>query len=387
MTVLDHRGDPDTARFSDFSRYPLPPQLNREGIELVRGRYMLPSPTTGKLTAYSRATKIAGTLSDGGFLNSWKEREKVFAVLRAREIHENLFRNGNAAAEQYTDNEVAMGAAFNTFQVAVGSGTNKDVNLAIDLIHDLSGGADSRELGGAVHDWLAELDMNSRLASQLPDFMQPYATAYQTALAEAGFVAIPLYVERVVLNERGRESVAGRIDRIYRCVDTGKLYLGDIKTSKASSLDLNDVLLEYAIQFATYGYATRMLSIDGEQQWEDMPEVDNETCIVVHVPRDQPERCSVIPFDMWAGGEALITALDVRAQRREVPKKVRAHDLRVASDAAVQHVQARHALLNIKDREDASAVFEQYEDIWTDELTQLGATCIELLTATTEKDN
>ena len=387
MTILDHRGAPDTARFTNFMRYPLPPFRNREGIELVRGRYMLPSPTTGKLTAYSRATKIAGTVSDDGFLGDWKIREQVFAILRAKEIRDTLFSGGDTAADGYTDNELAMGASYSQFEVAVSSGTNRDVNSVLELIHDLSGGADARELGSAVHDWLAELDMGNVLVHQLPDFMQPYAAAYQKCLAEAGLVAVPEYVERVIFNDRGRESIAGRIDRIYRCVDTGKLFLGDLKTSKSSSMDLNGVLLEYAVQFSVYGYATRMLSIDGEQRWEDMPAVDQETCVVLHVPRDEPERASVVPFDMWAGGEALITAMEVRAHRREVPKKVRAHSLRVPSEESVRLVEARHALLNIKDRTDASSVFEKYEDVWTDELTQLGASCIELLTATTNEEN
>lgn len=386
MTILDYRGAPDTSRHSEFSHYPLPPSRNRENIELVRGRYMLPSPSTGKLTAYSRATRIAGTISDDSFLTSWKIREKVYAILRAKEIRDTVFKNAVADASGYTDNELAMGSAFNQFETAVSEGTNSEVNKVIDLIHDLSGGADSRELGGAVHDWLAELDMGNLLVHQLPDFMQPYAAAYQQALRDAGLVAIPEYVERVVFNDRGQESIAGRIDRIYRCADTGKLFLGDIKTSKSSSMDMSSVLLEYAIQFATYGYATLMLSIDGERQWEPMPDVDNETCVVLHVPSDQPERASVVPFDMWAGGEALISSLDVRAQRREVPKKVRAHDLRVASDDAVRYVEARHALLNIKNRGDAAKVFEQYEDVWTDDLTEFGASCIELVNATNSEE-
>lgn len=386
MTILDQRGDPDTSRYSEFMHYALPEVRNREGITLVSGRYMLPSPTTGKLTAYSRATKVASTTSDDTQLNDWKIRENVHAILRAKDIRDAVFTSTAAPSEGFTDSELAMGAAFDQFETAVAKGAdNKDIDNLIRLIHNLSGGADARELGSAVHDWLAELDLGARLVHQLPDYMQPYATAYQETLREAGLIPIPLYVERVVLNERGRESVAGRIDRIYKCADTGILYLGDIKTSKASSLDLNSVLLEYSVQFAVYGWATRMLSIDGRQQWEDMPEVDQETCVVVHVPRDQPERAAVIPFGLWSGGEALVTAMEVRAQRREVPKKVRNHDMRSPGDKAIRYVSARQALQNMTDPEEAGDIIKAFEDVWDDDLNEFGAICYELLTATTEE--
>lgn len=378
MTELLADGSAETRRFTDFARYPLPPARNREGVEVDRWeRYKLPSPTTGKVTAFTRATTVAKTTSSDMFLTPWKIREKVFAMLRAREIRDQLYNDASKTVG-YSDNEVAMGAAFASFEAAVSDGTNGDVNKAIDLIHDLAGGADARELGIAVHDWLAELDMGLVLQHQLPEFMGPYVTAYQDALSRAGLIAEPIYVERVVLNDRGEESIAGRLDRIYRCQETGELYLGDIKTSKSTSIELDSVLLEWAVQFATYGYATKMLSIDG-QQWEDMPEVNQEMCVVLHIPSDQPERSQVIPFDLWAGGEALIAAINVRKQRKEVPKKVLTHTTPIPSAETLRYVAARQAIQNITSVDDAVLIREEYQDVWTDALTEFGAACFELI--------
>ena len=362
-------------RFTDFMRYPLPPLVVREEVQFDGwGRYKLPSPTTGKLTSYTRATTMAKTISDDSGLTSWKIREKVNAVMRAIEIAALV---GAGDGDQLTDTELAITDAVTTLQKLMNSAAKAgDINTAIDLIHDLAGGADAREVGTAVHDWLDALDSGRVLFHQLPDFVQPYAQHYLASLEAAGLVAVPEYSERVVLNDRGRESVAGRIDRIYRNLDTGELLLGDLKTSKLSSLDLAKV--DYAIQFAIYGYATLMLNPDG-LTWSPMPEINQEYCVVAHIPSDQPERASIVPFDLYAGGEGLIAAIEVREQRKSIAKRATSPVHPAPSADTLRLVAARHALLNIKAPEDASRVFEQYEEVWDDSLTKLGTTCIELL--------
>ena len=362
-------------RFTDFMRYPLPPLVVREEVQFDGwGRYKLPSPTTGKLTSYTRATTMAKTISDDSGLTSWKSREKVNAVMRAIEIAALV---GAGDGDQLTDTELAITAAVTNLQKLMNSAAKAgDINTAIDLIHDLAGGADAREVGTAVHDWLDALDSGRVLFHQLPDFVQPYAEHYLASLEAAGLVAVPEYSERVVLNDRGRESVAGRIDRIYRNLDSGELLLGDLKTSKLSSLDLAKV--DYAIQFAIYGYATLMLNPDG-LTWSPMPEINQEYCVVAHIPSDQPERASIVPFDLYAGGEGLIAAIEVREQRKSIAKRATSPVHPAPSADTLRLVAARHALLNIKAPEDASRVFEQYEEVWDDSLTKLGTTCIELL--------
>ena len=362
-------------RFTDFMHYPLPPLVVREEVQFDGwGRYKLPSPTTGKLTSYTRATTMAKTISDDSGLTSWKIREKVNAVMRAIELAALV---GAGDGDQLTETELAITDAVANLQKMMTSAAKAgEINTAIDLIHDLAGGADAREVGTAVHDWLDALDSGRVLFHQLPDFVQPYAKHYLASLEAAGLVAVPEYSERVVLNDRGRESVAGRIDRIYRVVETGELILGDLKTSKLSSLDLAKV--DYAIQFAIYGYATLMLNPDG-LTWSPMPEINQEYCVVAHIPSDQPERASIVPFDLYAGGEGLLAAIEVREQRKSIAKRATSPVHPAPSADALRLVAARHALLNIKAPEDASRVFEQYEEVWDDSLTEHGTTCIALL--------
>lgn len=362
-------------KYTEFMGYPLPDVPPREDVTFDGwGRYKLPSPTTGRLTSYTRATTLGYALADDAFLTSWKIREKVAAVLAAQGYAANV-------NDSLSDNQMAMAVEYNNLVRVMANGSKvTDINKIIDLIHDFSGGADARELGSAVHDWLGELDMGRVLVHQIPEQFQPYVRSYQDALAEAGLVAVPEYTERVVLNDRGKEHIAGRIDRIYRRVASGDLVLGDLKTSK--SIDLG--VVSFGVQFAVYGYATKMLALDGAS-WEPMPEIDQTQCLVVHLPSDKPEQAEVVPFDLWVAGDAMIQAIEVREQRKEIKKKILAAEHPAPAASTVRYVEARHALLNIKAPEDASRVFEQYEEVWNDDLTQLGAACLELL-ATTEQE-
>lgn len=374
---MTKQGKADTGRYSDFMHYPLPPIPDRADVKRDGwGRYKLPSPSTGRLTAFSRATTLAETTEDHYNLNQWQIRTKVAAVLKAQQAHA---RRDN---ENISDEDYRYGQLFVDLVKALDEGTGRAANKVIDEIDNLLGGRDAAELGGAVHDWLGALDMGQVLVHQIPEKFQPYALAYQAALARAGFVAVPIYVERIVINDRGEETVAGTLDRIYMCIETGELYLGDLKTSKT----LEWSYLSYSIQFAVYGYATLMLKTDGTG-WEPMPEINQDMCVVVHVPSDQPERSQVVAYDLYAGGEHMITAIEVRAQRRNAAKRVMGPTTPIPSKNTLRYVEARQALQNIHDVEEAQSIVEQYEDVWDDALNEFGAACLELATtATTNKE-
>lgn len=386
VTELDVRGAPDTSRYTPFMRYPLPPLVGpQQPPDLIkRSRYQLPNPATGRITAYTRTTTMSKSTTDKGFLADWTAREQVLAVLQAQLFHQQTMQGG--AADHLTDNQLAMGAAYVELERMLKNDVRpSDINNQLRFIHDLAGGADARELGTAVHDWLDALDSGRVLFHQLPDYIKPYAVQYQRVLAEAGLVPVPEYSERVVLNDRGREAVAGRIDRIYRQVWDDQLVLGDLKTSKLSNLELKGVQIEYGIQMACYGYATLMLSPD-YTTWEPMPAVNQDYCALVHLPSDKPEAARVVPFDLYAGGEGMVTALDIREHRNDLPKRIFHKGTPEVPQESTRYVLARQAIQNITSVDDAIAVREQFADVWSEELTEFGATCYELLAATNEEN-
>jgi hypothetical protein len=249
------------------------------------------------------------------------------------------------------------------------------IDDVLDTIDNLMGGADARELGECVHAWLEALFIGTALLKDVPNVVRPHIDAAMKVMAHRGIIARPEYVERVVLNDQGDETVAGRIDLIWQLVDSGDLVLGDIKTNK----DLKYSWLSYGVQVGgCYGWATKMLTTDGKG-WEPMPEIRKDYAILLHIPSNEPEKAAAITIDMWWGGTVMAKSLETRSLRKEAKTEVPKHALPAPSDYALRVVAARHALMSITSLEEGQAVYESFEDVWDDDLGEFGATIAELL--------
>lgn len=365
MTAIADDGE-IVGRTTEWQGYPLPPEPPRFQPKFNGWKqYLLPSPTTGRPTGFARATTISDTLDDTFGLSRWKRRETVRYVLSLLDRAAESTPEGNRAAERVEELRTAYRTAS---KVGI-------IDGVLDLIDNEGGGKDAAELGTCVHAWLEALDLGTVLYRDLPEFIRPYADAYYAILTRFGLIAEPIYCERIVLNDRGEESVVGTLDRIYRVVSTGELVLGDVKTSKS----LEYSWLPYAVQLAVYGWATKMLKVDGSG-WEHMPPINKEFAILMHIPSDQPERSQAVTMDLWWGGGTMVTAIETRRLRKEaknvVPFK---HAIPVPSPEALRYVEARRALMDISAPEDLNRVWEQYQDVWDDALTALGEQLAALL--------
>lgn len=373
VTVLTDEGEVGApARTTPTMGYPLPPEPPRAEAHYDGwGRYKLPSPTTGRPTGFTRATTVADTLDDTYNLSRWKRRETAKRVLAVADKA--------AQTLQIEGVEIAGDDYLTRLREAVDADDNRAIDRALDLLDDSMGGRDAAELGTAVHAWLEALDLGMVTFDQIPEQFKPYASAYQEVLHRHGLMALPEYVERIVLNDRGEETIVGTLDRVYLIVATGELLLGDVKTSKT----LEYSYLTYAVQLAVYGYATLMLAADGSG-WEPMPtlkglsdeDMANEVRpygVIIHVPSDQPERASAVTMDLWFGAEAMVTSLETRRKRKRAKNEVPfVHALPSPTEESLRYVAARQALQNISHPDDLNGVWEQYQDVWDDTLTQLG---------------
>lgn len=403
-------GEVDPYRRSEFMGYPMPPFPEQVNVDLDRWqRYKVPSLETGKLTSYPRATTIAKVIDDGYNLERWKQRQKVTAAIKGKECFDLVTAADEAGTDVSADPDMdawirKMAEVYGQYEEALESGTSRDINKYIDLLDDWNGGAEARELGSFVHDWLSELDMGKILIHQMPEMMQPYAIAYQKALADAGLVPVPIYCERLVINDQGDETVCGRLDRIFQVVETGELVLGDLKTGEAN---LDFVLVEWPIQFAVYGYSTFMLSYD-RKVWDPMPKLigiphesdaevyatdDPETdgidprdpyCVVVSLPRNDPSKTQVLPIYLEPGAMGMMQAFEVRDLRKKLPKTTMGGKLPKASKKSLRWVQARQALQAMTSTEDAVQATIDFADVWDDALDEFGAECFELLPPTAD---
>jgi len=368
VTVLAEDGA-IAPRTTQWMGYPLPPPVPRPESKFgTWGWYQLPDPESGRPTGFPRATTIAETLDDTYGLNRWKRRETARRILQLATMAPDT--------RIHPAWDITAAECLAAFDEALTNGKTTDVDNALDTIDNLMGGADARELGECVHAWLEALDMGLVLLRDVPEVVRPHIDHARKVVAHRGLVALPEYVERTVLNDRcDDETVAGKIDRIYRIVTTGELVLGDIKTSK----DLKYSWLSFGVQVGgVYGWATKMLAIDG-QSWEPMPEIRDDFAILLHVPSDQPSKAAAITINMWWGGEVFAESVATRTRRKEAKVQVPKHIVPPPTAEAVRYAEARLALSAINTAADGQAVYETYQDVWDDDLGEFAATVAELV--------
>lgn len=354
-------------RETQWMRYPLPPAPPRAKVKFgAWGWYQLPSPSTGRPTGYPRATTIADTLDDQYGLSRWKRRETATRVLDLALM--------DPATQLHSGYETTAGDALKALLDAQ-AGKVTAIDDVLDTIDNLMGGAEARELGECVHAWLEALCLGMVLLKDVPDIVHPHIEAALKVMAHRGIVSRPEYVERIVLNDQGDETVVGRIDCIWELVDSGDLVLGDIKTNK----DLKYSWLTYGVQVGgCYGWATKMLTVDGKR-WELMPDIRKDYAILLHIPSNEPEKAAAITIDMWWGGTVMAESLATRTRRKEAKNEVPKHALPAPSDRALRIVKARIALMSITSLDEGQAVYETYQDVWDDDLGEFAATVAELL--------
>ena len=375
-------------RTTQWSRYPLPPEIpGRFKPEYNRyGQYQLPHPSTGRPSAFSRATTIAAVLDDTYALDMWIQRKIITAVLNGVRAQMKLSAGGGLD-ESETEVVAAMERLW-----ATPPNTQK-FNGAIDVVDNLQGGRDASEFGTAIHAWLEAIDCGIVRPQDVPELFRTHVEVYRELLKRHALLPVPEYTERIVCNDNNGfevpteldnggeilsgprralspgETITGTLDRLFRVITTGDLVLGDVKTSKADSLEWG--VLEFAIQLAIYRYATYMLKLDGSG-WDPMPALIGDTAYLMHVPSDDPQRAACLALNVGFGSEALHIAVYVRDLRRRAKREGLVGTIPVPSPEALQWAEARHAIQDVQDPADLAEIWTSYQSVWTDELTALG---------------
>lgn len=336
--------------------FPLPPALpGRSYVPQFNGngQYRLPHPETGKPTSYTRASTVAKTLEDTWMLDAWAKRMMLIGLAGQRDTlmkadrlitaHINADKPLSSAARELRTplNDLAEEAQFN------------------------AGAKAAAEFGTATHAWCEWVDHGGSLWD-VPELFRDWVIHYRRILAVGGLSADPQWTERVVLNTR--YGIAGTLDRLFWNHE-GVRFLGDIKTNRGMDYSW----LYFAIQLAIYHGASHVLSLDGTT-WEPMPALDPHTVLVAHLPREEPEAARIVPIDMGFGAEALHTAMTVRRLRSSAEKRAQyvPYEIDSMNTASQRWYAARFALELSRTEVEMALVWEDHQDIWTDELTEIG---------------
>lgn len=342
---------------SPTAGYPVPPPLPSRGYVPQfngNGHYRLPHPETGKLTSYTRASTVAKTLEDTWMLDAWAKRMMLIGLQRSMGLMADL--------DQLITEHLMTGGEL--------SSAARDLRSPLNALSDeaqfRAGSKAAAEFGTATHAWCEWVDHGMGTIADVPEMFRPWVLAHRRVLAANGLSVDPQWTERIVLNTQ--YGIAGTLDRLF-WTHSRQLFLGDIKTSRGMEYSW----LYFVIQLAIYHGASHVLSLDGTH-WEPMPPLDPHTALVMHLPREEPEHARIVPLDMRFGAQALHTAMTVRRLRSSAAKRAETVCYEVGSMTHDEQrwYAARFALETSRTEAEMALVWEQFSDIWTDELTEIG---------------
>lgn len=344
---------------------PLPPPLpgRVDPVFNGNGQYRLPDPVTGKLTSYTRASTIAKTLEDTWMLDRWAKRMMLIGIQRSIPLMADL--------DQLITEHIATGGEPRTLAADL----RRPLNDLSEEAQHRAGATYAAEFGTCVHAWCEWVDLRLGHLRHVPEMFRPWVRNHRRSLADAGLTVAPDYTERVVLNTQ--YGVAGTLDRLY-LDHTGRLFLGDIKTSKGMDYSW----LYFATQLAIYHGATHVLSLDGTH-WEPMPELDPDTALVSHLPSVDADASRVVPLNMRFGAQTLQTSMVVRRHRRKAEEYAQDVRYSVGSQGTreCRIYQAIHRIETSETAAEMAAVWDEYQDVWNDALTELGRETLRLADA------
>ena len=348
-------GETPAVNTTQVHQFPLPPETReyRPTYNHLR-QYLLPKIGGGGDQGYTRVTTGAKTLDDTAGLERWKIR----SVVQGLKSNPHLLEDIDLLGEPWQ--------------------VNKDLERAADKAHAAAGGVKASEFGTAIHAWCEAVELGRIHYDDVPPQFSPYVGAYFQELANWG-ITHPLdptgrpYVERIVYNDV--TGWVGTFDNMFTLAD-GSVVIGDKKTSK----DLSYSYLAISIQLGDYAGASHILSLDG-QSWEPMPEVRQDMAVVIHIPSNaDPAKAEAVTIELDAGRAAIESALRVR-QMRSMAKNVIPNqvplprpDTMTPAGGSVEGTQMalRQLILTCTSAEQLAQVYDQYAEVWTDELTELG---------------
>lgn len=256
------------------------------------GRYLLPDPITGKEKAWTRATTVAGTLSDRFGLEQWGNRNVVLGIAARPDLY-------------------ALAASC----------TPEDKSQLNHIVKDAQEAAKSRSganLGTALHRICERIDSGEQL--DVPIEWRADVDAYVQTLADNSVRIHPEWMERIVIAPKAQ--VAGTLDRLVT-VD-GQVYVADLKTGRdVVSYGMGDIAIQLAL-YANSSLMWRGPTYTGPPNgpgvvpnfgYDPMPTVDKRRALVIHLPVGEG-RCELHWVDIQAGLEAARVALMVREWRK-----------------------------------------------------------------------
>lgn len=282
-------------KWSKIDTKPTKIEVHRGDDKIPRDRYkryLLPDPETGKTQPWTRVTTIANELKDRYGLERWDQRNIVYGMGQRRALW------ATAAAAKLSDVKTL----------------DKVADRAKEAADSLAGA----DLGSAIHTFTERVDRGEDFKVPAP-FDRDIA-AYQKALELAGIATALGWIERVVVIPE--IQACGTLDRLNNAMEWSLPRIGDVKSPADKVREdgsITDPITAYGmqdipLQLAMYAHGSHWWDLDNEQ-WVEMPPVDQARAMIFHVPAGQGE-CRIYEIDIEAGWEAVSHAIWERQWRK-----------------------------------------------------------------------
>ena len=247
------------------------------------GRYVIPHPTTGKKTSWTRATTFSSSISDTFGLTKWGNRMVALGLAARSDLL--------AQVATVTDPD------------------DKDAKRLLDGIcnqaKEHAGASTRANLGTALHSFAEHVDAGHDITIPAPHDAD--IAAYRAAMDAAGITIDPTHIERIVTVPD--YTVAGTFDRLVTMPDR-RLLVADLKTGR----DLSYSWTEIVIQLALYANAATIFDT-GTGEHTPMPDVDKSQALVMHLPAGEAT-CTLYLIDIARGWETARLCDEVRTWRK-----------------------------------------------------------------------
>lgn len=242
------------------------------------GRYLLPVPGSAKPVAHTRVTTLVKAIDDTSNLEKWACRMTAIGLSERQDLR-------------------AL--------VAASKDDKNALNRIVDQAKEAARSGAGANIGTALHSMCEQLDAG--LETEFGEFAADIE-AYRSTLAANGVEILPDWMETIV--RVPGLGVAGTFDRIVRV--NGKTYVVDLKTG---SIDYGFTAIPAQLACYSRGQAWTGSYDLAEDCYIDLPDVDQERGLIIHLPANQAT-CTLHWVDLLAGWEFAQLCHQVREVRK-----------------------------------------------------------------------
>lgn len=329
-------------------RYKLPPNVPEAWEPGYDGKWVS--------RGWMRTTNLVGAYVDTRALHQWEVEMGLKGLADRHDLYEELCTRFGPTS------------------------TREDYGKLFERAKDAAKAGAARDRGTLRHEMVEQWITTGQ--AQGSPLMLLQLAAFREALRRHCLMPVPEYTECLIINDE--VGCAGRFDTANRCLLSGDLHIGDLKSKRRHFF----TLLEARAQLAVYAHATAVWDT-GRLCYVEPPPFNREVGHIFHMPVDgDPDTGEPVVFvlelDLVKGWETARFARKIVDDRSEAKSKLSLAGARRPLPIPTVELYARW-LSEVEVLEEGSRLVQEAQDIgvWCAELEAVAAAAARRLLALT----